>query len=587
MTELEKLRNAKSLSDFASLLGYKPKAFSYILYKIDNEKKYIAFTIPKKTGGERRIKAPIDQLKTLQKRLAELLNGCFEEIFIKDKHNRSISYGFRKDHSIIKNAKNHKNKRHVFNIDLQDFFPSINFGRVRGFFIKNVHFQLVPEVATIIAQIACHNNELPQGSPCSPVISNLIGHLLDIRMVYLAKKAQCTYTRYADDLTFSTNKKEFPEIIASQQSLDSKKWIVGKKLKKEIIKVGFIINENKTSLQNKTVRQIATGLVVNKKVNIKREYYRKAKSMCHALFQSDQFYIGSKLISLPANLEKAKSDEVSPDDSIGIVQRKSQSEEKVLGSIKQLEGILSFIYQVKQPHYVPKNGEKKVEPTAVTNLYRKFLFYKHYFSLDRPLIICEGQTDIIYLKCALMQLEKEYTTLIQKTDNGFVFKIQFLNFTKNLKDVFALPSGTPGLAKLMDIYKEYMAIYYGNGKKHPVIMLVDNDSGAKEIMRKLKDKDPAKPFFYYAENLYIVNIPFGDGDEDMAIEDLFDKETLTTKIENKIFNRKKKIDIKTEYGKTAFATSVVKANRNKIKFDGFKGIFDLFTEVIEDYKAKN
>ena len=108
----------------------------------------------------------------------------------------------------------HKNKRHVFNVDLKDFFPSLNFGRVRGFFIKNAHFQLEPKVATVIAQIACHDNELPQGSPCSPIISNFIGHLLDVRMANLAKKTKCNYSRYADDLTFSTNWKEFPEKLA-------------------------------------------------------------------------------------------------------------------------------------------------------------------------------------------------------------------------------------------------------------------------------------------------------------------------------------------------------------------------------------
>jgi len=64
---------------------------------------------------------------------------------------------------------------------LQDFFGSINFGRVRGFFIKDRNFALQPAVATILAQMACHNNALPQGSPCSPVISNLVGHVLDVQ----------------------------------------------------------------------------------------------------------------------------------------------------------------------------------------------------------------------------------------------------------------------------------------------------------------------------------------------------------------------------------------------------------------------
>jgi hypothetical protein len=583
MTALEKLKKTKSLSGLAILLGYKPKALSYIVYIIPSENKYIEFTIPKKNGGERRIKAPVDQLKKLQKRLAELLNKCFEETCVKSKHKRSLSHGFRKKHSIITNAIKHKNKRHVFNIDLQDFFPSINFGRVRGFFIKNTHFKLDPKVATVIAQIACHDNELPQGSPCSPIISNLIGHLLDIRMANLAKKAKCTYSRYADDLSFSTNKKEFPEKIAIKKNGNDKEWVSGKALKKEIEKVGFTINEKKTSLQYKSARQTATGLIVNEKVNIKREYYKQARSMCHALFQSDEFYIDSKHISEPSISENAKTSEVSSPDSTETPLKGSQPEENVPGSIKQLEGILSFIYHVKKTHDDRKIGDKRFNPTAVMKLYRQFLFYKHFFSLDRPLIICEGKTDIVYLKCALRQLEEKYGQFVKKKDGGFVFKIGFLNLSKNLKDVCAISEGTSGLKSLMDIYRKYMKPFKGQGKKHPVIMLVDNDSGTKEINNKLKVNDSTKPFFYFLENLYIVHVPPVNGDE-TAIEDLFDKKTLDTKVDGKTFNREAKIDPKTEYGKIVFAEKVVKANQNAINFDGFKEILDRFKGVIEEYK---
>jgi RNA-directed DNA polymerase len=555
MSSLE-LKKTTSLCELAILLGYKPKALSYILYKIPSENKYIQFTIPKKNGGERIIKAPIDQLKHLQSRLADVLSICFDEICFRSKHKRSLCHGFRKKHSIITNAFNHTNKRYVFNVDLQDFFPSINFGRVRGFFIKNAHFALDPKVATVIAQIACHDNELPQGSPCSPIISNLIGHLLDIRMVNLAKKAKCTYSRYADDLTFSTNRKEFPPEIAVRKNGIDNEWVSGKALKKEIGKVGFAINDKKTSLQYKTARQIATGLVVNEKVNIKRDYYKQARSMCHALFQSDEFYIGSKDIAVP-----------------------------VKGSINQLEGILSFIYQVKGPYDNRKTGDKKYKPTAVMKLYREFLFYKHFFSLDRPLIICEGKTDIVYLKCALISLEKDYGTLVQKTANGFVYNIGFLQMTENLKDVFALSGGASGLSSLLDIYKDYMKPFKGHGKEHPVIILVDDDCGSAEIKKKLKC-NPAMPFSFYAENLYVVHLPPGSGGEETAIEDLFDNKTLSTKVERKTFNRKAKINPKTEYGKIVFAEKVVKANQTTINFDGFKEILSRFERILDDYYQK-
>lgn len=172
-----RLISAKTLPELASLLGYKASGLSYVLYKIDDTAKYTEFKISKKDGGERTIQAPIRELKVLQQHLSSLLQNCLEEIEDGKTHGRNLSHGFRRDHSIVTNARNHKNRRFVFNVDLKDFFPSINFGRVQGFFVKSNDFQLDPRIATIIAQIACHNGALPQGSPASPVISNLIGHV--------------------------------------------------------------------------------------------------------------------------------------------------------------------------------------------------------------------------------------------------------------------------------------------------------------------------------------------------------------------------------------------------------------------------
>ncbi len=583
MSTLKKFHEVQTLRELAIFLGYQPKTLSYLLYILPNTSKYLEFTIPKKAGGTRRIKAPNPKIKLLQRRLADKLNFCFEEICMENSKNKSLSHGFRKQHSIITNALKHKNKRHVFNIDLKDFFPSLNFGRVRGFFIKNDHFQLNPKVATIIAQIACDDNELPQGSPCSPIISNLIGHILDIRMMYLAKKTKCTYSRYADDLTFSTNKKEFPEKIAIRKEYSDNKWIPGITLKKEIEKVGFIINENKTSLQYKTKRQTATGLVVNKKVNIKKEYYRQARAMCHNLFENDEFYICkyNLLQGIPKDIEN-NNIKIFNRDNLRL--EESLVNEITKGNINQLEGILSFIYQVKKRHDKRKYGDKLYRPTSISKLYRKLLFYKHFFSLNRPLIICEGKTDIIYLKCALKQLEKEYREFILKVDEGFIFKIAFLHITKNFKDVFNISEGTPGLALLMEMYKDYMKPFKGKGKNCPVIMLIDNDKGSDAIKKKWKELDSKEPFSYFDENLYIAHIPTKKG-KYRSIEDLFDDKALNIKVDGKKFKREN-IDPKIEYGKFIFAERVVKAHQSSINFDGFKEIFNRFKAIIEDYNRR-
>jgi len=403
-------------------------------------------------------------------------------------------------------------------------------------------------------------------------------------MVNLAKNAKCTYSRYADDLTFSTNRKEFPEKIAIKKN--ENEWISGKALKKVIEKVGFTVNEKKTSLQYKTARQVTTGLVVNKKVNIKKEYYKQARSMCYALFQSDEFYLGSKHTSASAISENAKTTETSSPDSTEMPLAESMPQRNVGANINQLEGIIHFIYHVKKRHDGRKHGDKLYRPTAIAKLYRELLSYKHFFSLSRPLIVCEGKTDIIYLKCALKQLEKEYGELVQRMEDGFIFKIGFLNMSQNLKDVFQISGGTSGLASLMKTYKEYMKPFKGQGKKYPVIMLIDNDSGSKPIKESWKDYDSRKPTSYFDENLYVVHVPSRSGYKETAIEDLFDKKTLEAKIDGKTFNRKT-VDTKTEYGKTVFAEKVIRANQAAINFDGFKGILDRFKQVIEDYNQKN
>src|ERR1700722_18744059 len=177
MSRLGGLKSAMSLSDLAKLLQLKPAGLSYILYK-QAAPKYRIFDIPKRKGGTRTIKAPADQLKLVQGRISDLLQDCLDEINKSNQRKDRIAHGFKRKRSIMTNAIQHRNRRHVFNIDLEDFFPSINFGRVRGFFIKDKNFLLDEGVATVIAQIACHDNSLPQGSPCSPVISNLIAHLL-------------------------------------------------------------------------------------------------------------------------------------------------------------------------------------------------------------------------------------------------------------------------------------------------------------------------------------------------------------------------------------------------------------------------
>jgi Reverse transcriptase (RNA-dependent DNA polymerase) len=202
MSELDELKGAQSRSDIAALLGFSNSGLSYILYKMPSDKKYLKFQIPKNNGGIREICASRGPLKVLQRRLSKLLYACRDQSAGQDA-DRSPSHGFRRAHSNITNARQHRRRRYVLNLDLENFFGCINFGRVRGFFLKDNNFLLAEPVATVIAQIACYENSLPQGSPCSPIISDMVSQVLDSRLSRLAKSHRVRYTRYAGDLSGS------------------------------------------------------------------------------------------------------------------------------------------------------------------------------------------------------------------------------------------------------------------------------------------------------------------------------------------------------------------------------------------------
>ncbi|EUJ44212.1 reverse transcriptase family protein, partial [Listeria fleischmannii] len=192
---------------------------------------------------------------------------------------------------------------------------------MKGYFEKNNQFKLDSQVAILIAQISCYKGFLPQGAPTSPIITNMICSILDYRLLKLAKQFKLDYTRYADDLTFSTNDKKF---------LDNKD-VFFNKINREIEKAGFKINCKKTRLQFKDSHQEVTGLTVNKKVNVKRFYYRQTRAMAHRLYKTGEFEIDGKR-----------------------------------GTIDQLQGRLSFMYEVASYGSAEKNYCYKE--------YKKFIF---------------------------------------------------------------------------------------------------------------------------------------------------------------------------------------------------------------------
>ena len=166
----------------------------------------------------------------------------------------------------------------MLNVDLEDFFPSINFGRVLKA-LEAPPYRMQHDAAVAFAQIACHEGKLPQGAPTSPTMSNLVVARMDGELEALAKELRCGYTRYADDLTFSTNLPQFPSELAVMVGGHAQ---AGELLTSVIVRNGFRINLAKVRLQPRGVRQVVTGLVVNSGVNVHRRAIRQIRAMLHA-----------------------------------------------------------------------------------------------------------------------------------------------------------------------------------------------------------------------------------------------------------------------------------------------------------------
>jgi RNA-directed DNA polymerase len=261
--------------DVATYFGVPHGRMIWTLYKAPDGVRYRHFEIPKRTGGMRPIHAPNGLVRELQDKLQVDLARLFNA--------HPNAHGFIEERSVATNAADHAGKRWVLNVDLEGFFPTINFGRIRGLFLKPP-FEMGPAAAAVCAQIVTYRNGLPQGAPTSPVLSNYIASSLDRRLLRLARQHKLAYSRYADDITFSTDLPQFPVVFAAREQVEggALKVVAGEVLEQVIASCGFAINAKKVRLQGNGVRQSVTGLSVNEKVNVERRRIRQIRAMLHA-----------------------------------------------------------------------------------------------------------------------------------------------------------------------------------------------------------------------------------------------------------------------------------------------------------------
>jgi RNA-directed DNA polymerase len=271
----EKFYSLASFQDLADLLEIPKNKLYYYTYKTGRKDHYKKFLIPKRSGGYRIIYSPSTPLKIIQKKLNQILQAVYTP--------KASVHGFVNKKSILTNAKRHLEdgkKRYVLNVDLEDFFPSINSQRIAGL-LTAWPYNLPLTVAQAIAQLCCHNGDLPQGAPTSPVISNMICAKMDTQIRRLAQRAKCTYTRYADDITISTTLPKFP-IVFAQIDPDTNALRLGDIFHSIIIDNDFAVNNKKIRLQTRNDRQEITGIIVNKFPNVRRTYVRQIRAMLHA-----------------------------------------------------------------------------------------------------------------------------------------------------------------------------------------------------------------------------------------------------------------------------------------------------------------
>ncbi len=278
----------------ARAMGITVNELRFLVYQKDvcTISHYQRFQMTKKTGGTRLISAPMPRLKLAQ---YWVLSNILEPLALHD-----AAHGFVRTRSIVTNAAPHVGKDIVINLDLKNFFPTISYPRVKGMF-KALGYS--EHIATVLALLCTEANTqeveldsqswfvsngerfLPQGAPTSPNISNIICRKLDARLQGMAKKLGFTYTRYADDVTFSASSNKGDDI--NPQNIDDS--IVKKLLWRchSIIKdEGFIVHPEKTRIMRKHKKQEVTGVVVNNNLSVDRKTLKRFRALLHQIDKS-------------------------------------------------------------------------------------------------------------------------------------------------------------------------------------------------------------------------------------------------------------------------------------------------------------
>lgn len=432
------------------------KAIEYALYQI-RTKGYSTKNISKKNGSSRELNIPNNYVKSVQRNFNVLL----QKLYIAP----SPVHGFIKNKSgiiknIITNANQHIKKNILINLDIEDFFGSINFGRVRGIFLAKP-FEANEKIATKLAQLVIYENKLPQGAPTSPIIANIISLQLDHQLIQIAKKYKMVYTRYADDLTFSSYSKKIDQNIVLNE------------IEKVLNDNGFKLNQQKTRTQYLFQKQLVTGIKVNQKINLNREYIRQIRSILFSWYTKGieeatliHFHQYNKQRSKYANETKMESFKKIVLGKIIFLGQVLGKENPNYIKFKHIYHLLNCDFNLEKYPTLETYDLKTLSINQTIKIFTQIY--------DTILIFTEGTTDVIYIKEALkyfqlqgafLNIKLRYCTMEGwgdikklheilykedlKNDNDAI-KIKNIivsNMSKHLKTCFVLDADEPAILK--------------------------------------------------------------------------------------------------------------------------------------------
>ena len=286
-------------------------------------------------------------------------------------------------------------------------------------------------------------------------------------MARFLRPRRCRYTRYADDITISTNLREFPSDVAVLTPTDIQGWSIAPELAAIFDRAKLPPNPSKTRMSKFSSRQTVTGLVVNQQPNVSREYYLQTRAMCDHLFKTGAMKVPDITTSFGKNC---------PHDA-------DSGSQADVNPTNVLEGRLSHIHQIREKNDRRTIQEKQDDPTQFWVMLQDFFLFKYFVANPRPLILTEGPSDVFYLRSAILDNATLALPNLKKISSGKAEVLPtFFRFDTVAAEVIGLTGGAGNIKRFLYLYHKQEKRFNSSLRHQPVIIIIDNDSGGSDVI---------------------------------------------------------------------------------------------------------